>query len=444
MIARGARLGRGARSGAPLLTLYRWATQIAAPVAPALLAARAARGKEDPTRRGERLGFPSLARPAGSLVWLHGASIGESLALAPLVTRLTARGLTLLLTTGTPSAAQLVTQRMRGALHQYIPLDAPVFMRRFFDHWRPDLLVLAESEFWPNLLAEARLRGAPVVVVNGRVSQRTCERWARAPRTAQALFGGIDLALAQSRADADRLARLGVRRLHVTGALKFDAPSPPVESEAFGALAGAIGARPIWTAASTHPGEEALCLDAHARLAARFPDLLTLIAPLDPRRGAALAALARRRGFCVARRGAGETPTRATQVYIADAYGEMGLWYGLASVAFLGGSLNGGRGQNPIEPIRLGAAVLHGPSVSAFADIYEALDDAGGALEVRDAATLAPALDALLSDGAARRAMARAAQATAERMSGATDKTMAALAPYIARLGVGRGPDAGA
>ena len=423
---------------APLIPLYRALTTLAAPFAAALLAARAARGKEDPARLSERLGRASLARPDGPLVWLHGASIGESLVLLPLVGRLIERGLNALVTTGTTSSAAVVAKRLpAGALHQFVPLDSPVFVRRFLDHWRPDLLVLAESELWPNLILETKARRAPIAVINARISPRSFRRWRRAPLSAQSLLREIDVCIAQSRADATRLIRLGAPRVQVAGNLKYDAPAPPADHAELGALTGEIGARPLWLAASTHPGEEALCLAAHRALGARFPDLLTVIAPRDARRGPAIAALAAQAGLRAALRSSGARPDPATQVYIADTFGEMGLWYRLANVAFVGNSLNGGRGQNPIEPIRLGAAVLHGPSVEAFSEAYDALDTAGGALCVHDSDTLGAALGEMLANAAALRAMTRTGQGAVDEMTGATERVLQALEPYVVHLKYG-------
>lgn len=423
---------------APLLPLYRVATRLAAPLAAGLLAARAARAREDPARLGERFGRASLPRPEGPLVWLHGASIGESLVLLPLVKRLIARGLNALVTTGTTSSAAVLADRMpAGALHQFVPLDAPQFVDRFLDHWRPDLLVLSESELWPNIIGAMKRRGAPVAVVNARISPRSFKRWRRAPRAAQALLQEIDVCVAQSQADAARLIHLGAPRVQVAGNLKFDTPAPPADHAELGALAGEIGARPVWVAASTHPGEEEICLAAHVALRERFPDLLTIVAPRDARRGPAIAARAAGRGLAAGLRSAGARPGAATQIYVADTFGEMGLWYRLANVVFVGNSLNGGRGQNPIEPIRLGGAVLHGPSVEAFADAYDALDSRGGALGVADASTLAAALDGVLSDAAALRAMARAGQSVVEDLTGATERVLQALEPYIVHLKYG-------
>ncbi|MCB1542043.1 MAG: 3-deoxy-D-manno-octulosonic acid transferase, partial [Rhodoblastus sp.] len=353
----------------PALLLYRAASGLFAPLAPHFLQMRAARDKEDAARLGERMGRAKIPRSAGPLVWLHGASIGEGLALLPLISALTRGGAHALVTTGTRSSARVVGDRLpSGAIHQYVPLDCPSFARRFLDHWRPDVAIFAESELWPNLVLETRRRGAPLFLVNARVSETSVARWRRAPGMAAALLGSFDNIFAQSAEDAARFASLGATRVTLAGNLKYDVAPPPADPDALAQLASQIGARPVWVAASTHEGEEEICLAAHRILHARYPDLLTIIAPRDARRGPDIAALARKAGAEPALRSAGEKIGAGAQVFIADTFGEMGLWYRLASVVFVGKSLTAGGGQNPIEPAKLGAAILHGPSVENFAD----------------------------------------------------------------------------
>ncbi len=419
----------------PALALYRAATRIGTPFAGRVLAARATRGKEDRARLGERLGVASLPRPAGPLVWLHGASIGEGLVLLPLVARLVARGFSALVTTGTKSSAAVVAARLpAGAVHQYVPLDAPKFVVRFLDHWRPDLAIFAESELWPNLIEATHARGAPIVIVNARMSPRSYLRWRNAPSAAHALLEKIDVAFAQTNDDAARLMRLGAPRVQIAGNLKYDVAAPPAPPKAVAEISAQIGARPTWIAASTHEGEEAICFDAHLALAARHPSLLTIVAPRDARRGATLAEAAKARGLNVAQRSAGERIDRATQIYIADTFGEMGLWYRLSGIVFMGKSLAPGGGQNPIEPAKLGSAILHGPSVGNFADAYAALDAAGASAAAGNARELADRLGALFSDVAKVRSMARSGAKVVDEFCGATGRVLQGIEPYLLHI----------
>jgi 3-deoxy-D-manno-octulosonic-acid transferase len=418
--------------GPPGLIAYRLATWAAAPLAGLLLSIRLNNSKEDPERLDERRGIAGLDRPAGPLVWLHGASVGETLSLMPLVERLTHDGLAALVTSGTLTSARLMAQRLPArALHQFVPLDAPPFFRRFFRHWRPDLGLVAESEIWPNMIFEAAAARVPLAMVNARMSERSFRRWSRAPALARALLGSFDLTLAQSAADADRLKRLGAPRARAIGNMKYDASPPPADRGELAELSGLVSGRRLWVAASTHAGEERLAAEAHLRLAPAFPDLLTLIAPRHPERGPEIAEALRALGLIVRLRSQGEPLDRGAHIYICDTIGELGLFYRLADIVFLGKSLPPGGGQNPIEPARLASALLHGPHVGNFADAYAALDAGGGAAIVNDVEELAGALAALFSDAGRLRDMARAAAEIVERQSGAVDRALAALAPLL-------------
>jgi 3-deoxy-D-manno-octulosonic-acid transferase len=423
-------------SGLPLsLRTYRAATSLIGPFTGLLLRARARRGKEERSRLGERRGEATHTRPTGRLAWLHGASVGESLSILPIAERLTQRGLSVLITSGTVTSARLIERRLPpGALHQFMPLDVPRYVRRFLDHWRPDLALIAESELWPNLLLEVDLRHIPLMLVNARMSERSFRRWSRLSGMIGALLGRIDLCLAQSSADAERLTRLGAPRVGVVGNLKFDSPAPPADPLRVSTLRGLISGRPVWLSASTHPGEEEQIVAVHKALAPYFPGLLTIIAPRHPQRGEDVAFIASDSGLRTALRSRGLEPDGATDVYVADTIGELGLFYRLATVVFMGGSLVPHGGQNPIEPGKLGTAIVHGPHVHNFTDVYAALDRDGGSVAIADAQGLANTVGALLSDVARLRAMARAAGETVEGLGGAVDRTMQAIEPFLMHM----------
>ncbi len=417
------------------LRVYRLASRAATPLMPHLLAGRLHRGKEHPARLSERRGEPSLPRPAGPLIWVHGASVGEMLAAVPLIERLRAGDFAVLVTSGTVTSANLAGQRLpAGALHQFIPLDVPQFVTRFLDHWRPDLALFVESDLWPNLILGCAGRKIPMILVNGRVSKRSFDRWRLAPGSSAALLSRFDLCLAQSAANAQRLSRLGAPRVSSIGNLKLDVPAPPVDAPMLHRFNALIGLRAVVAAASTHPGEETAVIAAHRRLKAKVPNLLTVIAPRHPERGPSIADSARAAGLAVGTRSRGELPKRDVDVYIADSLGELGLVYRIAPIVFMGGSLASHGGQNPIEPIRLGAAVLHGPHIWNFAEIYGKLDAAHGAALVADEEALTSKLGAWLADQAARTAVAKAGAATVDKLSGALERTLAALDPYLMQL----------
>ena len=417
------------------LRAYRFASRAATPLTPWLLAERLDRGREHPTRLAERRGEADLPRPPGPLVWVHGASVGEMLAVVPLIERINARDVSVLVTTGTVTSAALADQRLpAGVLHQFVPLDTPKFVNRFLDHWRPDMALFVESDLWPNLILASSERKIPLIIVNGRVSERSFDRWRLAPGLIAALLNRFDLCLAQSPDNAQRFSRLGARRVTSTGNLKLDVPAPPADIATLNRFKALIGLRDVVAAASTHPGEETAIVTAHRRLRAKIPTLLTVIAPRHPARGQSIAEIGKVAGLSVALRSRGELPRRDVDVYIADTMGELGLVYRIAPIVFVGGSLATHGGQNPIEAIRLGAAVLHGPCVWNFAEIYSTLDNAHGAELVLDEEALTARLAAWLGDPAARAAVVAAATETMDKLGGALERTLAALDPYLMQL----------
>jgi 3-deoxy-D-manno-octulosonic-acid transferase len=404
------------------LRAYRLATGLAEPLVAAWLSGRVRRGKEDPARLAERRGRASRARPAGALLWLHGASVGESLALLSLAER--ARGtrpdLSILATSGTRAAAEVLAARLPpGAIHQYAPLDTPAATRAFIQHWRPDLGVFVESEVWPNLLLEAKAGGARLALLSGRLSDASARRWARAPASARAVFGAFDLVLARDDDQAAKLASLGARRDGVID-LKFGAPRLPVDGVA-------IEGRPIVLGASTHPGEDELILQAFSDV--RRPGALLIIAPRHPERGEAIARLAAQAGFTVALRSAGEG-FDTTDVLVADTVGELGTWYALADLALIGGSWAPGiGGHNPLEPARLSCPAIAGPHVGGW-PVYAEMAELG-ATRLVAAADMAAAMALAWSDAPSLARMAAAASAFVEARDrgvvAGLDRTLALL-----------------
>lgn len=422
-----------------LLGLYRLASIAARPLVPWLLARRTGHGKEDPARRGERLGHAGMARPPGRLVWVHGASVGESLAALPLIRALLERhaDLRVLITSGTVTSARILADRLPArALHQFVPLDRPAYVARFLDHWRPDLAVWMESELWPNLLLETARRGVPAALVNARMSPRSAANWRRAPAMARRLLGSFRLICPASARDAERYAGFGAPALGPIGNIKLSAPPPGADPVALESLRRAMADRPVWLAASTHAGEEEAVAQAHAALVDRFPGLLTLLAPRHPDRGDAVEALLDGAGLTVARRSRGDLPHADTAVYLADTLGEMGLWLRLAPVAFIGGSLRPGvGGHTPIEAAQLGAALVLGPHMANFADMTEALVFAGGARQVEDASGLATTVAGLLDNRRAWEAQVEAAGRWAEAQGRTLTEILTRLEQMLAADG---------
>jgi 3-deoxy-D-manno-octulosonic-acid transferase len=417
------------------LRVYAAAAWLARPVLRLLLLRRVARGKEEADRLAEREGFGPVARGRGPVLWLHGASVGETLALVALIGALRVQRPDLggVVTTGTVTAARLVGPRLpMGFVHRYAPLDAGPWVARFLDAWRPDLAVRIDSEIWPVTLGLMARRGVPVVLVNGRISAASARRWAWLPRSARYVMAAHVAIAAQDSASLERFAALGAPRdrLSLPGALKAAMDPPEADPVALAAVRRAIGARPVWLAASTHAPEESLALAAHK--AAAMPGLVTLIAPRHPERGAAIAAEARAAGLRTARRAAGEDPAGA-DVYVADTLGEMGLWYRLAPFAFIGGSVAPMGGHNPYEPAALGVGLAAGGDTRNFAEAYGALAAAGALATAEDAAALAAALVAALDPAGGLRPEAAAAAARGRAALAPDPEPLARAAALVLR-----------
>jgi 3-deoxy-D-manno-octulosonic-acid transferase len=419
------------------LAAYRVVGNASYPFLGPFLAVRARRGKEDRARRHERYGYPSVERPKGPLVWLHAASVGESLAILPLAERIGGSGINSLLTTGTVTSATIIKNRLPArAVHQFVPLDMRRAIRRFVGHWRPDIAIFAESEVWPMIVLELERRRVPLVLVNARMSDRSFDRWSRMPKIAEALFEKIGHVVAQSDIDAERFRQLGARPVTISGNLKVDAADLACDEAELDRLRVAVGRRPVWIAASTHGGEEEIAIAVHRRLLEQFPDLLTIIAPRHPERALEVCTLLDRAGLAYARRSTKDTLTAQTRVYVGDTIGEMGLFFRLSEVAFVGRSLAASGGQNPLEPAALGVPVISGRNVENFRDAYRSLLAAGAARLVRDEDMLAQNVAYLLEHKIERRRMAEAGRTTVADMRGALDKTLKVLESHLFPLAV--------
>ncbi len=416
------------------LKAYAFLTRVFQPAASLLLRYRERQGKEETAHIPERMGYASIGRPAGDILWFHAASVGEATAVFHLIERLVKERprLRILLTTGTVTSARLARKRLPdGVIHQYVPLDAPKFMKRFLDHWQPSAVILTESEIWPNMIREVRVRRIPILLVNGRMSPKSFRRWRKQMRTANPLFSSLDLVLAQSDRYAVSFERLGSRNVIVSGNLKTDAPPPPVEKAALKKLRKAIGKRTVFLAASTHPGEDEIVADAHVALKEDFPDLLTIIVPRHPDRGGEICAMLEAKGLSTARRTSDPVPDGKHDIYVGDTIGELGLFYAVAPVAFIGGSLVPHGGQNPIEAIMHDAVVVSGPKVHNFEDAYDTLREADACIEVADEKDLIEKVKPLLKDPAAQKAFNARAREAVDGMRGALETTTNAILTFF-------------
>ena len=415
-----------------LLSAYRLAGAAAFPMVGTYVAWRATKGKEDRNRRHERSGLAGKPRPDGPMIWAHAASVGETIAIIPLLESILDFGVNVVLTTGTVTSAQVADERLGGRIiHQFVPLDLKPAITRFLDHWQPDLAIVAESEIWPTTMMELGLRRIPQVLVNGRLSDRSFNSWKKRPYLAEALFENLAHVVAQSDVDAERFAALGARPVTVSGNLKVDTNPPPVDDRALNTIHRQINLRPTWAAISTHDGEETMAAEIHTMLRPRHPGLLSIIVPRHPDRALALAVEFAAMGLKVVLRSSGDRIRSDTDILLGDTIGEMGLYLRLTEIAFVGRSMTSEGGQNPLEPAMLETAVLAGRNVQNFREAYQRLIERGAAKLVDDRDRLAGAVNFLLSNDIARRKMMAAGAATVEEMRGALGKTLKALEPFI-------------
>jgi 3-deoxy-D-manno-octulosonic-acid transferase len=421
-----------------LRSIYATAIQLAAPALRLMLARRVRRGREIASRLGEREGIDTAPRPEGKLLWMHAASVGETVSVLPVLSALAGSmpNATVLMTTGTVTSAAMLASRLpelglQGrVIHRFVPLDVPRWVRRFLDHWRPDVVAFVESEIWPNLLAGCAARGIPVMMVNARLSPGSFARWRKLPGLARELFGGFAWVQAQSAGDAARIEALGGRASALAGNLKFAADQLPADADEVARLRGLLAERPVWVASSTHPGEDAAVLEVHAALSRAHPGLVTVVVPRHPQRGADIAAKAG--SVPVTRRALGQDPPTAGGLWVVDTLGELGLVYRLGAPVFVGRSLGESGGQNPLEPARLGCAVAVGPNTANFADIVAVLEAAGGLARVADAGGLAAWMSGMLDDPAGRAAMGQRAVTASSRYGDLPGEVAAAIAAMLA------------
>jgi 3-deoxy-D-manno-octulosonic-acid transferase len=358
-----------------LLSFYYAVWWLIGPVIHIFLLYRCWRGKENPRRLKERWGIGLRPRPHGQVIWVHAASVGETQMVLPIIRSLLEHHpkLHIVLTTGTTTSAQVVHKAGIDRIgHQVTPLDHPWVINTFLHHWRPALTLWVESELWPHMLLQQQRLGIPIILTNGGISQKSARLWGRFPGAISRLLRCFTTAAVRSEAQKQRLLSLGLQGITIVGNLKFAAPALPVDAIALTQFQQTVHGRPLWIAASTHQGEESYIIAAHQKICEQFPSALCIIVPRHPERGHDVAGMSTMIGPS-AQRSENHLITATTQYYIADTIGEMGLWYRLAPVAFIGASFISHGGHNPIEPIQLGCVPLYGPHMQNFSEVTEAL-----------------------------------------------------------------------
>ncbi len=416
------------------LLIYRVVGFCLRPVVPFYLFLRAVRGKEEWNRQKERLGKSYEIRPQSPLIWLHAASVGETLALVPLINYILSWKINILLTTCTVTSSSLVKKQFGNRLiHQYAPLDLDLAVHRFISHWKPDLALICESEIWPLRIKELAKMRIPQILINAHMSERSFKAWQKRHALARHIFKHIDLAIGQNERDVAYYHALGVKSVALSGNLKADVL--PVEDRALlEHYRSAIGNRPVWAAVSTHEGEEEIAFEVHRILKNYLPDLLTIIVPRHPERLGDLIKKCDNKSLRFIRRSNNAVPDANTDILWGDTIGEMGLFLRLSKVSFIGKSLCGDGGHNPLELALLGSAILTGPHVSNFQEMFEQFLTRDAAYMIQDTKQLAIQVYKLLTNEALRQEMVDKAYEVATGMAGALERTLKVLDPFLQPL----------
>ncbi len=425
-----------------MLHLYQWVMRKSEGLLERLLEKRLNAGKEDPVRIDERRGVASRARPDGTLLWLHAASVGEAQSALILIKAILLDNpdLQILVTTGTLTSAQRMEEVLpEQAFHQYMPVDYPEWVTRFLDHWSPDLVLWMESELWPHILQEIEARNIPAALINARLSDRSFARWKLFKKSARAVLECFDLVLTQTELDAERYRALGAQNVHVSDNIKYSAGDLPHDEGDLKVLKGVLMSRPVLVYASTHAGEEEIIMRTQSILESSQPELISIIIPRHPDRGEAILDQAIEERFQAVLRGEDKAlPDEDTQIYIANTMGELGLFYRLAEIVFIGRSLSddGGGGHNPIEAAQLGCAIVHGAKVQNLQEIFDDMETHKACLRVKNEQELVEGMQRLLEDPALRNSLIQNAQNFSNAKSHVIDTVIQNLEPLFTQSGL--------
>lgn len=417
-----------------MMSVYRTVTNLGLPLIRLYLSRRRAMGKECKLRFTERLGNASISRPEGSLIWVHGASIGEALSILPLIERLRAdhHEWKILVTTGTVTSASLMAENLPdGAFHQYIPVDHVDYIYKFLNHWKPDLALWTESEFWPNLISISATFGIPFVLLNGRISNKSLQNWKIFPGLIKEILGAFSLCLGQSDEDTFRLSILGATNCKSVGNLKFTAPPLSADEDALKKLSLLIGERPCWLASSTHEGDEEIVGRIHKSIKKTQSKILSIIVPRHPVRGPKIAKTLRTMGLNVTLRSTNDPLNITTDIYVADTLGELGLLYRLVPIVYIGKSLVSVGGQNPLEAARLDCAIVFGPKMENFREITAKLIKEDACIEVSNEPELLETIKRLIENPEKGRQLAISAMQCANQQSDVLDAVIHELGPFL-------------
>jgi 3-deoxy-D-manno-octulosonic-acid transferase len=419
------------------LNLYRFLLILLSPFILVFLLYRIIIGKEHKKRYPERFGFASKSRPKGALIWFHAASIGEVVSVFYLIEKISEKypEINILITTGTVTSAKLVESKFnKNIMHQFVPLDFTFAVKKFLGHWRPDFALWVESEVWPNLVCETAKTGSPLALVNARMSKETLNKWKKHKRFSKKIFESFSVCLAQNESEKSNFDQAGVLNSVNAGNLKFESPTLPADSAELTNVVKMIGDRKIWLFASSNEGEEEVAANCHRALEDKYSGLLTVIVPRHPNRAKAIAKILQEKNLNFVQRSKEEKVTKDTQVYLCDTIGELGIFYRISNVVFIGGSLVDRGGQNPLEPARLHCALISGNKLFNFAEIYSQMQQEHAVIIVNNEDELITNLDNLLADNKLQDIYANRALEFVTSKSGIVDNYLNQLDKYIKPL----------
>ena len=380
---------------------YKFFTYLFYPFAPFYLYFRKLRKKEDFIRYKEKLSKINIPRDNGFLIWFHIASIGEAMSILSLIENCIEEKKIdkILLTSITLSSGKILEKKFSQntkVIHQFLPLDIPILTKKFLEHWRPNLSIFIDSEIWPNLILQINEKKIPLLLINGRITKKTFNRWKLIINFAKKIFGKFDLCLASNKESENFLKILGAKNIKNHGNLKFAQSKKNLSNKLDVSLLNKIKNRKIWCAASTHPTEEVLCAKSHLKIKKNFSNVLTIIIPRHIDRAAKIDTELSNLHLKVAFYSKLDQLDESTDILIIDSYGESLKFYNISKYVFLGKSLSKSlimnSGQNPIEPARLGCKIFHGPNVTNFIEIYEYLKTLGVTKKVNNSDELSLSL----------------------------------------------------
>ena len=413
---------------------YKVLTDLGAPAISLYLLKRRREGREDPVRFKERLGEAGRPRPEGRVIWCHAASVGEATSLMTLIEKLlvTHPKTHILVTTGTVTSARMLEGRLPPrVIHQYVPVDRAIYVKKFLDHWQPDFVLWIESELWPNMLAGLKLRLIPAILLNGRMSQKSFRQWYRVKGWAQEILSTFVLCMTQTEDERTRFVALGAKPVRCLGNLKYAANPLACDELQLLELKQVMAGRLVWVMASSHRGEETLATMVHEKLTEKWPQLLTIIVPRHASRGEEIAASLKASGRIFAQRSKKEALTAETEIYLCDTMGELGLFYRLSPIAAIGGSFVSVGGHNPIEAAQLGCAVVFGPYMHNFLEMAREFTRQQAAIQLQNANELAFTINRLLSDPNERTQFAIRGRGLADQKRHVLDQVLEVIEPWL-------------